>query len=178
MPDLIAKPAMGATTVSLAHTTLAEAPLTRMTAISPYPGQEQAVNKGLKPLGLMFPAPNTALTRGGAEIVWTGRAQAFLIGAAAPEGLPAAITDQSDAWVILGLVGPQAQSTLARLVPLDLRKARQGQAFRSALNHLPLILIVDAPDSFRLLTFRSMARTAWHELTDALTMIEARIAAG
>lgn len=178
VPDLIAKPALGRAPVTLAGTTLTEAPLTTITAIAPYPGQGAALDKGLKPLGLSFPAPNTAQTNGSAEIVWSGRAQAFLIGVAAPDGLPAAVTDQSDAWVTLGLSGRQARSVLARLVPLDLRAARKGQAFRSALNHMPLILIVDGPEAFRLLTFRSMAQTAWHEVTAAMAMLDARLGLG
>lgn len=178
MPDLIAKPALGTAPVTLAATTLSECAWTQITAIAPYPGQDKALARALKPLGLTFPAPNSSQTKGDGMIVWTGRAQAFLIGAAAPEDLPAAVTDQSDSWVMLSLTGPQARSTLNRLVPLDLRHAASGQAFRSALNHMPLILIVDGADAFRLLIFRSMARTAWHELADALTLQQARIEAG
>ncbi len=176
MPDLIAKPALGLAPVTHAGTTLAEAPLARITAIAPFAGHEHAVSTALHPLGLGFPAPNTAQTAVAGDIIWTARAQAFLLGAAPPTDLPAAVTDQSDAWVTLTLTGPQARATLNRLVPLDLRAAQQGQAFRSALNHMPLILIVDGPDAFRLMTFRSMARTAWHELTEAMTMIAARTA--
>jgi len=175
VPDLIAKPALGHAPLTLAGTTLAEAPLTIITAIAPYPGQDTAVNAGLEPLGVAFPAPNTCQTGDTALIVWTGRHQAFLIGAAAPEGLPAAVTDQSDAWVTLGLAGPHARTVLARLVALDLRHADEGQAFRSALNHMPLILIVDGPDAFRLMTFRSMAQTAWHELAEAMAQVNARL---
>lgn len=175
MPDLIAKPSLGYAPHTVAGTTLAESALTRITAIAPYPGQGAALTKGLKPLGLGFPAPNTAQTKGEAEIVWTGRDQAFLIGVAAPEGLAAAVTDQSDAWVTLTLIGPQARAVLARLVPLDLRAAAKGQAFRAGLNHMPLILIVDGPEAFRLMTFRSMAATAWHEVAEAMAMVAARL---
>ncbi len=178
MPDLIAKPALGTAAVTIAATTLAEAALTTITAIAPYPGGEAAVTRALHPMGLAFPAPNTARTAGNATLVWTGRAQAFLIGAPPPADLTAAVTDQSDAWVTLTLSGPQARATLSRLVPLDLRHATSGQAFRSALNHMPLILIVDGPEAFRLMTFRSMARTAWAEVSHALTLIGARSALG
>ena len=174
VPDLIAKPALGFAPVTLAQTTLAEAPLTTITAIAAFPGQEKALAKALKPLG--FPAPNTFTRKADVRLVWTGRDQAFLIGPAAPQGLPAAVTDQSDAWVTLTLEGPQARATLARLVPLDLRGAAKGQCFRSALNHLPLILIVEGADSFALMTYRSMARTAWHEVHEALTRMDARLA--
>lgn len=178
MPDLIAKPALGQAPLTHADTTLAEADWTPIFSIAPYPGPDKALDKALKPLGLAMPAPNTWSEKGSARIVWTGRDQAFLIGAAPPADLPAAVTDQSDAWVTLTLSGPEARATLARLVPLDLRQARAGQCARTGLNHMPLILIVEGPESFRLMIFRSMARSAWHELREALIRIEARRAFG
>lgn len=177
MPDLIAKPALGHAPLTLAATTLAEADWAPILSISPFPGQEKAVTKALKTIGLAFPKPNTWAEKGEARIIWTGRDQAFLIGAEVPPDLPAAITDQSDGWVTLTLSGPQARAVLSRLVPLDLRAMSRGLAARSALNHMPLILTVQGPDSFTLMTFRSMARTAWHELSEALLKIEARLAA-
>jgi sarcosine oxidase subunit gamma len=132
------------------------------------------MSAALAGLGLTFPAPNTVVAAQGARIVWTGRAQAFLIGAEAPDlGGIAARTDQSDGWVALSLTGAAAADVLARLVPLDLRAMDAGQAARSALGHMPLILWREA-DGFILLTFRSMARTAWHEVLVAMEGVEAR----
>lgn len=175
MPDLIAKPALGFAPLTLAQTTLAENPWAPITAIAPYPGPLTALNKALKPLGLAFPAPGQFTEKAGARLAWSGRDQAFLIGQPAPEDLPAAVTDQSDAWVSLSLTGPEARAILARLVPLDLRHATKGQSLRSGLNHMPLLLMVEGPDAFTLMTFRSMARTAWHELHEAMTKLEARL---
>nr|WP_240335602.1 sarcosine oxidase subunit gamma family protein [Pseudotabrizicola algicola] len=175
---MIAKPALGVAPVTHAGTTLAEIPLPQIIAIAPYPGQAAAVGAAL---GLAFPAPNTVSESGGARLVWAGRDMAFLIGAEAsaatlPEGLAAMVSDQSDAWVMLTLVGPRAVDVLARLVPLDLRAAQRGQAFRSALGHMPLVLIAEGEGGFTLLTFRSMARTAWHEIEEAMAKVEARLA--
>lgn len=171
MPDLIAKPALGFAPVTHAGTTLAEFGGGPITSIAPWPGQSEAVGRAL---GLAFPAPGTITQSGDTRLVWTGRDLAFLMGAAAPEGLAAAVTDQSDAWVSLSLTGARTLEVLARLVPLDLRHAVQGQVFRSALNHLPLILMTEADAAFTLLTFRSMARTAWHEIEDAMVKVAAR----
>jgi sarcosine oxidase gamma subunit len=168
VPDLIAKPALGYAPVTLGATTLAEAPFTRITAIAAFPGPKPSLH------GLDFPAPNRFCENANARLAWSGRDQALLFGAAAPEGLNAAICDQSDAWVTLTLSGPDASDVLARLVPLDLRQQSRGASLRSALNHMPLLLIIEAPDSFRLLTFRSMARSAWHEIHQAMTHIAAR----
>lgn len=131
----------------------------------------------LLPLGLSFPDPGTVSGAGDLRLVWTGRDQAMLAGAPPPTGLAAhaAVTDQSDGWVCLSLAGPGADAVLARLVPLDLRAAAfpPGRAARSLLNHMPLILWREA-DGFRLMTFRSMARTAWTELSHAMGALAAR----
>lgn len=173
MPDLIAKPALGAVAITLAETTLAEAPMTRITSIAPWPGQAQAVGDAL---GLAFPEPNTVSGSDTVRLVWAGRDLVFLFGAEPSTRLLAAVTDQSDGWVMLSLRGSHAATILARLVPLDLRDVRPGQAFRTSLNHMPLLLIVDGPNDFTLLTFRSMARTAWHEVHDAMEKVAARLA--
>ena len=56
----------------------------------------------------------SSVTKGAAACVWTGRGQAFLIGAEPPDGLAgiAALTDQSDAWVVLRLAGPALEDVL------------------------------------------------------------------
>lgn len=177
MPDLIARPALGRADVVLAGTALAEAAQPELTSIAPYPGQTEAVTRELQAaLGLAFPAPNRITAAGEARLIWAGRDIAFLTGAAAPEGLPAAITDQSDAWVALTLSGPHAVAVLARLVSLDLRGMVPGHCARTALNHLPLLLIADAPDQFTLMVWRSMATTAWTEVEEALHKVAARAA--
>jgi heterotetrameric sarcosine oxidase gamma subunit len=177
VPDLIAKPALGVPDFIRAGTTLAEAPMEAITSVAPYPGQLDAVGAAL---GLAFPAPNRVTAAGDLRLVWAGRDLAFLIGpapdAAALAAMPAAVTDQSDAWVTLTLTGPLALPTLARLVSLDLRAVKPGECFRTGLNHLPLVLVCEGADSFRLMTFRSMAQTAWHELCDALEKCAARAA--
>lgn len=151
-----------------------------ITSVAPFVGQEQAANRALAALGLAFPAPNAMATAGDARIVWTGRGQAFLIGAEPPAGLAdaAALTDQSDGWAALRLAGPAAANVLARLVPLDLSAAAfpAGTAARSLLGHMPVVLMRPEPATWHLLVFRSMARTAVHELQAAMTNLAGRSA--
>lgn len=177
MPELLAKAAIEVAPVTLAGITLAVAAPGPITFVAPFPGQEKPLAKALKPLGLTFPQANASSAKGAARLIWTGRGQAALLGVAAPEtlGEVAALTDQSDAWVAFTLTGAGAEAVLARLVPVDLREAAlpKGGVLRSALNHLPLILYREA-EGFLILTFRSMARTAWHELDHALTLFAAR----
>ena len=170
MPNLIAKsPLSGQTALTVAGTTLEEAHLNRLTSIAPFPGQGQAVAAALNQA---FPAPNTHAN----GLCWTGADQAFLIGRTAPDlsGI-AAVTDQSAGWAALRLTGPLATEALMRHVPLDLRKMASGQAARAPLGHMQMILLRE-DDGFLILVFRSMARTAWHEVEAALTMLAARMA--
>jgi len=158
--------------------TLAELPFTPMTAVAPLNGKARALGAALKEIGLAWPGPGQSRAAGQAAIVWTGRDQAFLIGASpAPLDGVAALTDQSDAWARMRLKGRGAEAVLARLVPLDLRLSAfaEGQVVRSGLNHMMAILLRSGADSFDIMVFRSMARSAVHELHQAMEAVAARV---
>ena len=180
MPSLIAKsPLAGPAPVTLAGVTLSEIVLDRMTSVAPLDGQKKAFAAALKTLGLGWPEPNRFTAHASARMVWTGRDQAFLIGPAPDPLAPfAALTDQSDGWACLGLSGPGSESVLARLIALDLRPSAfaPGSAARTALNHMSAILMRVDAQRIELLVFRSMAQTAWHEITAAMQAIAARVA--
>ena len=175
MPELIAKtPCAGLhLPVTRGGATLSEWLPGRMTAVMPLDGK--ATDKVLKSLKLAFPTPNS-MAGDGPRIVWTGRGQAFLIGAEPPKGLEgaAALVDQSDGWAGLRLAGPTAADVLARLVPLDLRAMAVGACARSLLGHLALVLMRPEAEAFEMLVFRSMARTAVHEIDTAMRQLAAR----
>lgn len=179
VPELIAKLPLGTTPLTLGQTTLAEWPLPRMTSVSPFQGQDKAVAKVLKSMGLTFPAPNRTSVADDTTLIWTGRHQAFLLNAdSASLAATCALTDQSDGWAAFTLTGPQAEAVLARLMPLDLRASAfaVGHAVRAPLNHMNAVLWRTGPHAFTLLVFRSMARTAWHEIAEAMAMVAARAA--
>ena len=178
MPDLIAKPALDHAPVTKAGVTLAVLDPGPITSIALRPGGEKALAKSLKSLGLAFPAPGNWGAKGQARIVWTGRDQAFLMGVAPPMIEGAAVTDQSDGWAGFSLTGPGAEAALARLVALDLRAAAfpVGRAARVGLNHMSMVLLRSGDQGFELFVFRSMARSAWHELAEVLDRLEARAA--
>ena len=167
MPELIAKTALhGRAAVTHADTTLAEADVGPITSVACFPGEKAKVAKALG----SFPEPNTHA----GDLCWTGPDQAFLLGRPAPDlSGSAAVTDQSGGWAALRLTGPLAAAALMRLVPLDLRRFGAGQAARAPLGHMQMVLI-GQEDGFLVLVFRSMARTAWHELEAALKMLAAR----
>ncbi len=179
MPELIAKSALeGTASLALAGVTLVELPLGPITSVAVLPGGAKAVARGLKPLGLSMPAPNSFADKAGVKIVWTGREQAFVVGAPLPALVGAAVTDQSDGWAVLALSGVGAVDVLARLVPLDLRLNvfPVGRAVRSGLNHMNAVILRTGDYAFEIMVFRSMARTAWHEIAEALEAVSARAA--
>jgi sarcosine oxidase subunit gamma len=157
---------------------LTEAALGPVTLVAPFTGRERAVAAALKEIGLGFPAPNRTLSSGEARILWSGRGQALLIGAAPPGSLAglAALTDQSDAFAALRLEGRLAEAALARLVPIDLRAAAfpRGATARTMLYHMTCSLTRTGARAFEILVMRSMGRTAVHDLTVAMRSVAAQ----
>jgi sarcosine oxidase subunit gamma len=176
VPELIAKPALEVAPLTKAGITLAPHDPGPITALAVLPGGDKALAKGLKSLGLSFPDPGAFTASGAARLVWTGRDQAFLMGVAPPALDGAAVIDQTDGWAGFRLSGPGIPDALARLVALDLRDAAfpVGRVARSGLNHMSMILIRPEAQAFEIYVFRSMARTAWHELAEVLDRLEAR----
>lgn len=181
MAELIAIPAAeGLLPVEAGGMKLVDAGLGRITSVAPFAGQAHALGKALEGMGLIWPAPNRVIEEDGARIVWTGVDQAFLIGAdpAPLQGL-AALTDQGDGWAGLHLEGPGADEALARLVPVDLRPAvfGPGAGVRTQLGHM-MCVILRAGEGYDILVFRSMARTAVHEIAEAMERVAARAGRG
>lgn len=176
MPELIAKSALEGQRLTVGTVTLAEVDVGKVTSVAGFPGGAKAVAKGLKTLGLAMPEPNTFVEKKGARIVWTGRDQAFLVGVVPTALEGAAVTDQTDGWTVLGLSGTGAVDVLARLVPMDLRLAAfpVGRAVRTQLNHMNVVILRVSDYAFEIMAFRSMARTAWHEVETTMHMVAAR----
>lgn len=178
MPRLIAKsPLSGFEPVSAGGMVLTEADLGPLVLLAPWNGRagEAAALLGLEGL----PPPNRiAALPGGGRIAFWGRGAWLLIGAGPPEAVAAhaAVTDLSDGWACLRLEGPGAAEALARLVPIDLRPAAfgEGAMARTQLFHMTCGLLRAGPEAFEILVFRSMARTAWHDLSVALRSVAAQ----
>lgn len=175
-------PAHGLTTLDIAGARLTEAEATPIWSLAPYRGQAAALSAALTAAhGLSFPAPGALITHAGARIAWSGRDQAFLMGARPDAGLArfGALVDQSDGWAHLVLEGAGARAVLARLVPIDLAPAacRPASALRTLLGHMPMLLLHPGGDRFEMLVFRSMVGTAIHELEQVMRMLATRAAA-
>lgn len=183
MADLIAKsPCEGLLPLTHGDAALSEVAMTNLTSLAPFRGQEAALSDALKDAhGMALPAANRATGKEGARAIWFGRGQVMLVG---PEpdgalGSLSAVTDQSDAWAMVRLEGESAEDVLARLVPLDLRRAvfKRGHTARSQLQHMMVSVTRVGDNAFLILAFRSMAKTLVHELETAMRGVAARGAA-
>lgn len=180
MAELIAiSPAQSLTPVTIGNVTLTEAPQAPIWAILPLRDGTDALGAAVQAAhDLPFPAPGMFHDAGAARIAWSGLDQAFLIGAEPAPALAAhaALIDQSDAWAHLALDGAESRDVLARLVPIDLSPAAcpKGSARRTLLGHMSCLILHPGGQAFEILVFRSMARSAVHELTRAMTAVAAR----
>jgi len=174
---LIAKSACdGLLPVSMGALSLTEIDYGNVTMVAPFRGQEAAVSDALKAaIGAGFPAANRALGKAGARVVWSGLGQALVLGPTVTN-TGAALVDQSDAWACLALEGDGAAAVLARLTPLDLRDGafKRGHAARSLLGHMTCLFIRTGDARYEMLVFRSMAKTAVHEISRAMQSVTAQ----
>ena len=170
-------PCDGLLPLHIGDLTLTELPWARITSVAPLVGTDRAMAAALKEMGLGWPAPGRAFARDGSACLWSGRGQAMLIGAE-PNGLSniAALTDQSDGWARIRLDGAGAETVLARLVPLDLSQGSfgKGQVARTSMGHMMMLVTRTGVAAFDMMVFRSMARTAIHELEQAMKAVAAR----
>jgi sarcosine oxidase subunit gamma len=175
--DLVAtSPAAGLLPLHHGTVVLSEAEPSRITSVAPFAGKEKTVSAALtKAIGAGFPAPNRMTGSAGARIVWTGPGQAMVLGPEIAVG-QAALTDQSDAWAWLVLEGSDAREVLARLTPVDLRDRvfEVGHAARTLLFHMTATLMRTGPERWEILVFRSMAKTAVHDLQEAMRSVAAQ----
>ena len=182
MVKLVEKtPADGLLPIEINGLKLSEAVPDAITAIMPYDGQESAASDLLNATaGMAFPGPNRSTGGQGARAVWTGRGQAMVLGGPVDSSLArhAALSDQSDAWAVLRLEGQGVEDVLARLTPLDLNPGvfKRGHAARSLLGHMTAVYVKTASDAFEIMVFRSMARSAVHELETVMKGVAARAA--
>lgn len=173
MARLIPKtPAEGLLPVTIGPCRLEERLYEAITWVAPFEGKAAAVGKAI---GIVFPEPGQVTGEGHHLALWVGPGQALVLGPpVAPPG--AAVADQSSAWAVLTLTGPTAAEILARLTPLDLRDAAfpEASTARTLIGHMTASLTRIGPETYEIMVFRSMTRTAVHEITRAMKGVDAR----
>lgn len=172
-------PATGLLPLDIGGVTLREAEMAALTLIAPYMGREAQLTKALEAAhGLGWPQAGETTQSGDAWLIWFGRKQAVLVGAAASAKLAAhaALTDQSDAWSCVLLEGAGARDVLARLTPLDMRDVAfpVGATARTEVFHMACSITRIEAQSWQIMGFRSMAKTLVHDLQVAMEGVAAR----
>ncbi|MAY87570.1 MAG: sarcosine oxidase subunit gamma [Pseudooceanicola sp.] len=175
MVDLVAKsPCDGLLPPEIAGLRLVEPAPQRLTSIAPLHGQEKAVAEAL---GVTLPAPGQSAQAGGVELVWFGMGTYLALGEITTDlSGKAALTDQSDAWTVVELTGPRAEEVMVRLAPVDFRLSQfaVGATARTEIAHMMGSITRLAQDRFRVMVFRSMAKTLVHDFTLAMEAVGAR----
>ena len=79
-------------------------------------------------------------------------------------GDTAYLTDQSDSWATLRIAGKNCRAALERICPLDLHPAAfpPGTVARTVMEHLGVIIVCEAADTYLLLSARSSADDFLH----------------
>jgi heterotetrameric sarcosine oxidase gamma subunit len=178
--DLDAKsPGAGLLPLTIGQVTASEEALGAMTSLTPYKGRAKDLSGALKTAhGMAFPAAGRATGKAGARAIWFSHGQAILQGPAPDAALAehAALTDQSDAWVVVRLEGKGAVDVLARLMPLDLRPSvfKRGHTARTELLHMAASVTKTGENAFQIMVFRSMAKTLVHDLKTAMEGVATR----
>jgi heterotetrameric sarcosine oxidase gamma subunit len=171
--ELIETPALDHAPLTIGSCTMTVCELGQITQVMPFVGKDLAVEKKL---GMQLPKPNRVTSKGDATLQWFGRRTYLLMGVDAPDGLDAAVTDQSDGWVAISLQGSGAEDVLARLVPVDVRGVafKKGHTMRSMIQHMNGSVTRTGTDHFTVMVMRSMGQTLWHDVKTAMENVASR----
>ena len=148
----------------------------RITWIAPFKGQMAAVSEAMeRDIGCPFPEPNRMTVSDHARAISSGPQEALVLGRG-PDTNEAAVVDQSDGWVVLHLSGAMSRDVLARLTPVDLRPTHfeVGHTARTLIGHMTGSLSRLDADIWEIIVFRSMTKTAIHDIERAMKAVTAR----
>ena len=142
-------------------------------------GQETAAAQNLASfMGTELPGPGK-MTQGTLSSFWMGPDQWMVIAphethetlvvqlVTATTGT-ASITEQNDAWCCFELTGPRLVTVFELLCPVHLRACSGGEATRTSIDHLGCFLLVEGPETVRVLGPRSSAGSLHHALLTAM----------
>ena len=169
-------PAQGLLSTETEGSALAEFVPEAITWIAPFKGKEDSVSQDLlRSVGCGFPKANELTSKDRVRVVSIAPSEALVIGAEL-DIEDAATADQTDAWCILHLSGITSRDVLARLTSVDLRPQNfpVGRTARTVIGHMTGSVSRLDDDTWEIMVFRSMSRSAIHELEKAMRAVAAR----
>lgn len=169
MTDLLATYALGGATPSVANHgpyTMAERGDLRLISV--------AFPTGFAPdhiAGTSLPKAGRGQFGGAFDVIWTGPSQYMAMGAdlTAIDADGARVTDQSDGWITLDILGGDIDALLPHLVNLPPRVLAPGGATRTLIGHLSAFALRPEKGTLRLLVARSYAADMWHHIARILS---------
>lgn len=145
-------------------------------------GRHKDVEKAAKSVGIPLPQPLLMASQAPYSAFWVAPEMWFIqapildhedIAAHLKNafGDAASITEQTDAWVVFELSGPNLNSLLERLCNVDFTARPDGFATRTVIDHLGCYLIKTEATAATLYGPRSSARSLFHALEVAAQSI-------
>jgi sarcosine oxidase subunit gamma len=150
-----------------------------VTSVAAFKGKDAEVSTAMQAAhGMHMPAPNGMREAGEARALWFAPRMALVMGVAVDDSLAAhaALTDQSDAWAVVRLEGPQAADVLARVTPIDLRAGAfgPGSTARTEVQHMQASITCLGENLYQVMVFRAFAETLVHDLKTAMQAVAGR----
>jgi heterotetrameric sarcosine oxidase gamma subunit len=181
---LEAAPILGDAHFSFADSIVVERDDLALVSISTPQGGDATLADALKRgWSLDVPAPKLSTISGDTRAIRTAPDQMMLV---FPHPTPDAnahvqgklngagyTTDQTDAWVVLELSGPQAISALERLCPLDLHDSAfpVNAAGRTSMEHMGALIVRTGNDTYRLMSASSSAQSFLHAVETSIEWV-------
>ena len=164
--------------ISIGTITLSDETPAVMTLIDCPNGSEAQVSEVLKKAhGLTLSSPKRTTARAKNRCVWFGKNH-LLLGSELDETLSkiARLTDVTDGYAVLRAEGKDIEAVLARLVPINFAPSHSKPGFtaRTLVQHMHASVTRISDTVFQIIVFRSMAQTLVHDLTRAMTSVDAR----
>ncbi len=108
---------------------------------------------------------------GSFDVIWTGPSQYMVMGPdlTSFQANEARVTDQSDGWITLDVLGGDLDALLPHLVNLPPRALAPGGATRTLIGHLSAFVLRPEKGTLRLLVARSYGADMWHHIARILS---------
>jgi len=128
------------------------------------------------------PGPGESVTGKGGTLMRTEALKWLLVSEAemprlAMDEADGTVLDLGHARTVIHVVGPRAADLMARMVPLDLRRAKfpEGSVASTVLHHLGVTILARA-DGYDIFVLRSFGLAVWEHLVDAAAQFGVEVA--
>ncbi|MDU8942204.1 sarcosine oxidase subunit gamma [Ovoidimarina sediminis] len=167
------QPSLGRADITIGGNRIAERTDLTIVSIATPQGEEEGLASALlDEWGIAVPDPTRSSRAGEIRALRTAPDQILLIFPHANPDAEASARqklngrgytiDQTDAWIILEVSGPNTLAALERLCPLDVASFSEGGAGRTVMEHMGALVLRLADNQFLLMSASSSARSFLH----------------